>query len=72
MKKTIADLVFEFLKGKKKFTSGGTIEEWVHNRSVSKGSTIGRILRDMEESGVLSKTYQSINGARPFVCYKIK
>lgn len=70
MRPTISSLVLSFLKGKKTFTAGGTIEDFVHNKLPVKASTVSRVLRSMEESKVLEKIYKT-NKVR-YVLYKIK
>lgn len=70
MRPTISSVVLGFLKGKKGFTAGGTIEDFVHNKLPVKASTVSRVLRSMAEVGVLDKTYKE-NNVR-YVLYKIK
>ena len=70
MRPTISSLVLGFLKGKKGFTAGGTIEDFAHSKLPVKASTVSRVLRSMEESKVLEKIYKTEKVR--YVLYRIK
>ena len=51
---------------------GGVLEREIGKTTGSKGGTIGRILRKMEEEGLLDKCYRKVAGVPiPCVRYRI-
>jgi len=68
--KPVNKLIIEYLKRfKKDWIAGGTLERSI--QTISKPSTISRILRDMAESEVIYKDYQKVKNVR-YVVYKYK
>lgn len=68
------DLIRQFLsdakgKPKKRATPAGEIERFVTSRHFSKGSTISRNLRSMEEAGELSASYFKAPNGQKCVAY---
>jgi len=69
MNPTIESLIYKYLKGKKTWVAGGELERQV--KTVSKPSTISRILRRMSEDNLIYKDYKQDYKVR-YVIYKYK
>jgi len=68
--KPVNKLIIEYLKRfKKDWIAGGTLERNI--QTISKPSTISRILRDMAESEQIYKDYKKVKNVR-YVVYKYK
>jgi predicted transcriptional regulator len=68
---TVTELILKYLKKKRKFCFGGTIEREMI--TISKPSTISRKLRAMAEDNLIIKDYKSLEGSkRRYVVYKMK
>jgi len=68
--KPVNKLIIEYLKRfKKDWIAGGTLERNIP--TISKPSTISRILRDMAENEVIYKGYKKVKNVR-YVVYKYK
>lgn len=67
----VKQLILDRLEGRG-WVAGGILEDCVRDSSGHKASTASRMLRAMEEDGLLLKKYEKPEKGHPFVLYKIK
>ena len=69
-KQTIEKTIIEYLK-QRTDAFGGVIEDYIRANVGSKGETTSRILRYMENDGVIEKDYVDLGHGKPNVRYRL-
>jgi Mn-dependent DtxR family transcriptional regulator len=69
MKKTVSELIYEYLKKNRRFVFGGELERNISN--FHKPSYVSRELRRMAEEDLIYKDYRKVDGKR-VVVYRYK